>query len=327
MGLRVRFFRSFYLRAVSATDLIPNVFDPKEKDAVVLLKTIRNYPLYFNPQDKRLEALHWLVVGATGSGKSFFTGLVLKRLIEQGQLMSVLFIDHNRSFRRMVLNSRHPYFEPQSLEDLKFYTNSLFNTLNKVGGIAGIELSDFDSLEKKEAAKNLLTSIEDYLRKRESIHPVYIVLDECWNFLKDEPVLVQRAFREFRKLNGAAIAITQSLSDFLMDESGRSIFQNAPIRILLRQGEDLAPYKGVLGLNSVELKLLRQLKQKKGVYSECLIKTPFLSKLSKLYPTSEEHKLLRTDNIREEIIFQNRKLSNLSFELKKSQEVMHPCVA
>ena len=87
-----------------------------------------------------------------------------------------------------------------------------------------------------------------------------------------------------------------------MDESGRAIFQNAPIRILLRQAEDLDPYKGILGLNSVELQKLRYLRQNKGEFSECLVKTPFLSRIGRLHPTSEEYELLRTDNIREEIV-------------------------
>jgi hypothetical protein len=137
------------------------------------------------------------------------------------------------------------------------------------------------------------------------------VLDECWNFLRDEPLLVQRAFREFRKLNGAAVAITQSLSDFLTDESGRSILQNAPVRILLRQGEDPAPYAGALGLNQTELARVRFLKQLKGHYSEALIKTPFLSRIGRLCPTPEEHDLLRTDNIREELLAEQMKARTL----------------
>jgi hypothetical protein len=117
---------------------------------------------------------------------------------------------------------------------------------------------------------------------------------------------VQRAFREYRKLNGAVVAITQSLSDFLSTENGQSIFQNAPIRILLRQGEDLSPIRGHLGFNDVELRLSRQLKQVKGEFSECLLKTPFLSRLGRLYPNPEEHELLRSDNIRQELIRENK---------------------
>lgn len=306
LGLRNRFFRSHIVRLATAADLIPSVGDAFEK-GVPLLKTQRQSPLYFSPQDSRLEALHWLVVGASGSGKSFFTGLVLKRLLESQETpMSVLFLDHNRSFRRFVNEFGGSYAEPESLKELAGRHKGVIHGLNQPGVVAGIELSDLPLSEKKKAAHFVLNQIEFFLKTRNTTHPVYLVLDECWNFMRDEPVMVQRAFREFRKLNGAAIAITQSLSDFLTDESGQSIFQNAPIRILLRQGEDVEPYRGILGLNDVELRKLRFLKQQKGVFSECLIKTPFLSRIGRLYPTEAEHELFRTDNIREEMIRESR---------------------
>ncbi len=310
LGLRRRFHRSHLVRVVTAADLVPSFLDPKEPGPAILT-TPRGLPLYFSPQDPRLEALHWLVVGASGSGKSFFTGLILKRMIEDGVPMSVLFVDHNRSFRRLVKGSEGPYFEPRSMKEITGLTDPLFDILDRQGSMAGIELSDLNIDEKRAAAYELLSRIETFLRFRESTHTVYVVLDECWNFMRDEPVLVQRAFREFRKLNGATIAITQSLSDFLTDQSGQSIFQNAPIRILLRQGEDVNRYRGILGMNEVELSKVRLLKQKKGVFSECLVKTPFLSRFGRLYPTESEHALLRTDNLREEWIAEAQRVRNI----------------
>ena len=315
LGIRKRFHRSHVVRAVTASDLIPNINDPRE-EGVAILQTLRKRPLYFSPQDSRLEALHWLVVGASGSGKSFFTGLVLRRMIAEGTPMSVLFIDHNRSFRRMVRSTGGHYLETDCPRTLQNQIHPLMHSLNKVGAISGVELSDFGITEKKEITHFLLSNVEQFLRTRDTTHPVYLVLDECWNFMRDEPVLVQRAFREFRKLNGAVIAITQSLSDFLADESGQSICQNAPIRILLRQGEDPGRYQGVLSLNDVELARLRLLKQKKGVFSECLVKTPFLSRVGRLYPTDAEHELLRTDNLRVELIAEAKQKQSTSEEAR-----------
>ncbi len=306
LGIRPRLHRSHLMRACTASDLIPNILDPAE-DGLSILSSLRGNQLYFSPQDPRLEALHWLVVGASGSGKSFFTGLVLKRMIDQGCPMSVLFVDHNRSFRRIVRSKGEPYLEPRSVAELEAGVAGLFNHWREPGTLSGIELSDLDLTDKKAAIHSLLSRVETFLRYRDTTHPLYLVLDECWNFMRDEPVLVQRAFREFRKLNGAVIAITQSLHDFLTDESGQSIFQNAPIRILLRQGEDVSRHQGVLGLNPVELARVSRLKQERGVYSECLVKTPFLSRVGRLYPTEEEHALLRTDNLRAELIAQSKK--------------------
>lgn len=312
-GDRKRLHRSFLVRECTATDLIPNLQDPTET-GLPILKTRRGLPLYFSPLDKRLEALHWLVVGASGSGKSFFTGLMLNRLIDHGEQISVLFVDHNRSFKRSVQDRAGPYLEPQTLENLKAKAIHAISFLNLPGTVAGIELSDLNLSEKKQGAYHVLSTIESFLRTRDSAHPIYIVLDECWNFMRDEPVLVQRAFREFRKFNGAAVAITQSLADFLTDEAGQSIYQNAPIRILLRQGEDVTRYQGILGLNSREVSLVKTLQQRKGIFSECLIKTPFLSRLGRLYPTQAEHDLLRTDNLREEYLKELRAKKNLATE-------------
>ncbi len=307
LGSRKRFHRSHLVRALTASDLLPTLMDPKEEGAQIL-KTVRGNPLYFSPQDPRLEALHMLVVGASGSGKSFFTGLVLKRMRDEQVPMSALFVDHNRSFRRLIRSMKGAYLEPDHLQGLGVATDQCLAQLEEAGTFAGIELSDLGLDEKKEATHLLLSRVEHFLRHRKTAHPIYLVLDECWNFLRDEPVLVQRAFREFRKLNGAVIAITQSLSDFVTNSTGQSIFQNAPTRILLRQGEDLTQFRGALGLNDIELSKLRLLRQVKGSFSECLIKTPFLSRIGRLYPTEAENALLRTDNLRAELIEEARAL-------------------
>jgi type IV secretory pathway VirB4 component len=234
------------------------------------------------------------VVGASGAGKSLFTGLVLKRLLDRERI-SVLFIDHNRSFKRVCLAFGAFYLEPENLDELK---KCSLAPLDRPHVMAGVELSELLLHDKKVAAAYLLEEIEKFLRHRRSDHILYVVLDECWNFLRDEPVRVQRAYREYRKLFGAVVSLSHGLTDFLNTENGQSILQNAPVRILLRQGEDMLPLQSVLGLNSVELREARLLRQKRGEYSECLIKTPFSSEIARLYPTPEEYELLRTDNLR-----------------------------
>jgi hypothetical protein len=297
LGLRARFHRSHFVRVVTASDLTPHISDPFE-DGTAILRTVRDKPLYFDPLDKRLDALHWLVVGATGTGKSFLVGSTLLRLIQAGRPMSVLFVDHGRSFKRLVLSLSGAYIEPTSFEDMQGDLPLVLKAVDSPGRMAGIELSELPLREKQACAVEILRAIAEFLKARSSPHVLYVVIDECWKFLKDDRQGVQAAFREFRKADAAAIAITQSLEDFLSDETGQSIIQNASIRILLRQQEDVTPYKSLLSLTAAEMSKVKSIKKKNGVYSECLIKTPYLARFGRLYTTPEEHELLRTDNLR-----------------------------
>ncbi len=316
-GTRPRFHRSHVCRAVTVCDLIPNLGDPQT--VVTLLTTLGGRSLSFDPMDSRLESLHWLVSGATGSGKSFFTALILDRLNRSRNDFSVLFVDHNYSFIQFLENridlrsgdnlGASRYFEPYSRGETETIVAQAITEISTPGKFTGIELSNLSSKDRPQSVRVLFEKIDTYLRSRTTNHTIYIVLDECWNFMRDDAVGVQRAFREYRKLGAAVIAITQSLRDLVSDEAGQSIFQNAPIRILLRQGEDVAGYQGMLGLNQTESQLLRRLKQARGEYSECLIKTPFLSRVARLYPTEAEYRLLRCDQNREYLFKRTKKVA------------------
>ena len=315
-GLRARLHRSHFVRVSTATDLIPNILDPQEEGAAIL-KTIRGNPLYFDPQDPRLDALHWLVSGATGTGKSLFVGLVLYRLIQQGRKVSVFFVDHKRSFKRVVHHKKGKYLEPTSFAELKEKLPEILEELETTGVMTGIELSDLPLKEKREGGSYVIRQIAEFLSRRESEHVIYIVFDECWKFLRHDPQGVEEAFREFRKFDAGAIAITQSVKDFMSDDAGQAIIQNADITVLLRQKEDVTRFQDVFDLNGPEMSKVKQIKKEKGKYSECLIKTPFLSRFGRLYPTHEEHELLRTDNLRSERVEAAKKVKKKKKEKLK----------
>jgi hypothetical protein len=293
-GARRRPHRAHYLRIKTATDLIPSHLDPLVND-FSFLETRRGFPAEFSLVDERFDAHHALVVGSTGAGKSFFTGLSLLRLVESDASVAVLFMDHRRSFKRLTVKLGS-HFEPASLPELKESFN--IRLLDKPGAVVGVELVELLSDEKIEAAEFLLEEMERFLARRKSTHLVYLVIDECWSFLKEKPHLVQRAFREYRKLGGAMVAITHSIGDFLNTENGQVVLQTAPIRILLRQEEDITPYRSALNINATEARELRFLRQQKGVYSECLVKSPYHSLIGRLLPTKEELELLHTDKRR-----------------------------
>jgi hypothetical protein len=127
-------------------------------------------------------------------------------------------------------------------------------------------------------------------------------MDECWSLLASDSIGVQKAFREYRKLEVGVIAITQSLSDFSSNAVGKSMIQNAPIKVLLRQDEDIRDFKYILGLSEKEIETVKGLSKVNGEFSECLIKTPFLTRFGVLRTLPDEHEILRTDNLRSELV-------------------------
>jgi hypothetical protein len=243
-----------------------------------------------------------LVAGASGTGKSFFTGNILWRMIRDGRALSVLFLDHKRSFKRLVTKCNSPWIEPINCFDLKRDIAKAFQSIDFQGGFAGIELSELPAKERANGLKLIFAELTRFLSQRKSEHAVYIVIDEAWKQLKDDPEAIEQAFREFRKLEAGVIAITQSLADFSAHSIGQSVIQNAETLILLRQQEDVTKFQGFLNLNETETRLVRSITKSKGVFSEVLIKTPHQSRFGRLYPTEEEHETLRTDNLRAKLL-------------------------
>jgi hypothetical protein len=301
LGERVRFHRSHLVRTRTAADFLPEFGDDRPTATLTpVFETRRGKPLAIDLQSPDLPALHINVSGTTGSGKSVAAVALLTRLQAQGVATSVFFLDQLFSFRRTVIGLSGVYLEPESLEHLKRGFPDVLRVLDQNQGITGVELSELPMHEIGPAIQWVLAQLLRFLKTRQSLHPVYIVMDESWRLLKEEPTLLQTLFRECRKLDGAAVAITQSLTDLLRDPAGQAVFQNTPIQLVLRQREDPARIKGDLGLNEQEAELLRSLELKKGEFTELLIKLPSKSYLARLRLTATEHELFRTDTIRKE---------------------------
>ncbi|MCM0604477.1 MAG: DUF87 domain-containing protein [Xanthomonadaceae bacterium] len=295
LGLRSRSHRAIILRESNMMDCFPLFLDPVEFVSSKHFTTRRESPTPFNPANQSLDSLHTLVIGASGSGKSFFTGMMISELLKQDKKPSFLILDHHQGFKKFIESKSGIYLEPESIKQIPINLGNYLLPTYKPGTCVGIDFTLMPLEERQKTIRWLLTQIPIELKQRMASHTFYLVVDEAWSFLKDEPYLVQKTFREFRKLGGAVIAITQSLGDFISDQTGQAALQNSPTRIILRQQEDLSPYQGALNLNDKELELVRTLTTKRGEFSECIVKTPFESKLIRTYPTKEQHESLRTD--------------------------------
>jgi conjugal transfer ATP-binding protein TraC len=106
--------------------------------------------------------------------------------------------------------------------------------------------------------------------------PKYLFIDEAWALLKNEASAryVAEAFRTYRKLGCAVVAVSQAITDFLSVPGGRTILQNAPTKILLRQErETVSTLKDELKLSPEEVDLVGSVNTVPGVRSEFYLRT------------------------------------------------------
>lgn len=106
-----------------------------------------------------------------------------------------------------------------------------------------------------------------------------MIVDECWEFLKESPgqvvnpvsAFLESAFRRFRKVDASAWIITQMLSDLYGSSTGKAIAQNSMFRCYLYQKSDTIEQvkrDGLLDLSDQQFDLLKTIRTRKNQYSE-----------------------------------------------------------
>lgn len=101
----------------------------------------------------------------------------------------------------------------------------------------------------------------------------YLLVDEAWTLLRtaNTAQFLEDVLRTYRKLNAAAVMITQQVTDF-EGRTGEAIRANAPNRVFLRQtSETVQAMERLLDLSAEEKELLASLTTLKGRFSEMLI--------------------------------------------------------
>ena len=117
-----------------------------------------------------------------------------------------------------------------------------------------------------------------YLGERDQ--PKILVIDEAWELLEgpETGIFIERAYRRFRKYNGAAITITQSPMDYFRSASTLPIFENSAYKLMLGQtGEALSMLEreGKLAIGQHGFNLMRTVRSVQGEYSEIFFHTPY----------------------------------------------------
>ncbi|WP_295457869.1 type IV secretion system protein TraC [uncultured Thiodictyon sp.] len=108
--------------------------------------------------------------------------------------------------------------------------------------------------------------------------PKLVMIDEAWDLLTQGDVakFIESGYRRFRKYNGAAITLTQSLADLYANPTGRAIANNSAHTLLLAQpahaiDQLLAENRLPMGEGAAEL--LKTVHTVPGAYSEIMILT------------------------------------------------------
>jgi conjugal transfer ATP-binding protein TraC len=137
-----------------------------------------------------------------------------------------------------------------------------------------------------------------YLGSRD--HAKLVMIDEAWSLIAKGSVakFVETGYRRFRKYNGSAITITQSVNDLYNTPSGAAIAENSSIFFLLAQkAEALEQLKHSNRLSFTDgvFNLLKSVHTLPGIYSEIFFYTEMGSGVGRLYVDRYQQLLYSTN--------------------------------
>ena len=124
----------------------------------------------------------------------------------------------------------------------------------------------------------LLKRISDFSASPENLNRrKYLILDEAWTMLGSPATarFLENALRTYRKINTAAVMVTQQVPDFSSGPAGAAILANAPNRLFLMQtAETLLAIEKLLDLEPHEKTAIGSVQTVKGSFSEAYVQTP-----------------------------------------------------
>lgn len=140
-----------------------------------------------------------------------------------------------------------------------------------------LELSRLESSEhlKQVVLLQLIYQIQQDMFLGDRSQMKIVVIDEAWALLKGNiGEFIEKGYRRFRKYNGAAITITQSINDIYKDGVGKAIADNSAFMLLLGQGESAineAQANKRLALDDAGYRFLKTVRSSSGIYSEVFV--------------------------------------------------------
>jgi len=109
---------AFLISSETAVNILPlQASWPGTERIGLLLKTYRNEPLRLDLFDSSLASKHALMLGSTGSGKSFFTNHVLMHFLSEATDHDVIVLDLGGSYRKLAGVLGGSYLEVECSEE------------------------------------------------------------------------------------------------------------------------------------------------------------------------------------------------------------------
>ncbi|MEC4718204.1 type IV secretion system protein TraC [Noviherbaspirillum sp. CPCC 100848] len=159
------------------------------------------------------------------------------------------------------------------------------NNLNFGSNLVVLELEELNSKRalQQVVLLQLISKIQHEMFVEESSGgklPRIVIIDEAWDLLNDNGGGVSRfieaGYRRFRKYNGAAVVVTQSINDLYGNASGRAIAENTAHMFMLQmRGESIDDAKASkrVGIGDYGFTMLRSVHTVPGKYSEVMLYT------------------------------------------------------
>ncbi|CAH2605795.1 Type IV secretion system protein TraC (plasmid) [Rhodovastum atsumiense] len=158
-----------------------------------------------------------------------------------------------------------------------------FNGPNTVAFGGSFSVLELENLRSRKHLQRIILLMLIYAIQQEMFmgdpaRKKLVLIDEAWDLLTDGEVgrFIETGYRRFRKYNGAAVTITQSMADFYTSQVGQAIVQNSANMFLLGQKPETIEQlraAGRLAFNPFAVEVLRSVHTIPGTYSEIYVKS------------------------------------------------------
>lgn len=295
--------RSTYPYLMNSRDvaqILPVYREPYEKgDGIVIgIDDLTERFVYYNPFSQ--NSYNSLVIGETGSGKSYFTKLLLTRSLKTGMIENAIIFDPLNEYSCRFLGSgcieqgienflsgkpRGEVAEPHCDTGSGSDRNPAVIVIKPIP----------DELEDEELISRLLNSLNSRMMADPG-NRTMIIIDECHIILRNNRngKLLSSMVRHSRHYNTSIVNISQNTDDFLNERSGSIAFNSNRI-FIFRTRNIKDAQKKVLKLEGFDHEPPERLMGgKMHPYSECIFSDgEFCRKLRILSSTVEDSVLQR----------------------------------